>query len=368
MRMFSRLTCCAVGTALIAGSGYAYGKKKLAEGPPPTVVIESKKKKKKDEEPPTQILPLPKDPPAAITADSDRLAFDVTPLSAKGLLSQQTRDALRYALSGTKGTTIVRLRAFVAGSGDLRRVQTLVSEGFAEKKLPLPVVSVVQVGAFPLEGAQVQIELTSVDKRVHNEFGLALIGGQLTHTADALQPIEKAIAQAQTPASNVRRVTCYISSIELAGRVQADLRQHFPQAESTVMQMQRAPIPDAAACEAIAALSKAPAKPVELVNGTALLAPGKLAFSGVQLAFKNDQNDVRIAYSRTEKGLEAVGATLKRAVMIHFYPLTRGISETARVVETEFCNKEALPASTLVILEGLPAQDALLGLDVISVL
>ena len=39
-----------------------------------------------------------------------------------------------------------------------------------------------------------------------------------------------------------------------------------------------------------------------------LVGPGKLAFSGVQLAFKNDENDVRIAYTRTEKALETVGA------------------------------------------------------------
>ena len=52
-------------------------------------------KKKKTEEEMTQVLALPKDPPSAVVADVPRLVFHVSPLSAKGLLSQQTRDALK---------------------------------------------------------------------------------------------------------------------------------------------------------------------------------------------------------------------------------------------------------------------------------
>jgi len=44
----------------------------------------SKKKNKKDEEPVTQVLPLPKDLPAAISAETDRLTFFVTPYPPKG--------------------------------------------------------------------------------------------------------------------------------------------------------------------------------------------------------------------------------------------------------------------------------------------
>src|SRR4051794_8179011 len=100
------------------------------------------KKKKEDE---TQVLQLPKDPPTALIVETRRLAFQVTPLSAKGLLSQQTRDALKYLLHTSNGT-VVKIRAFVAGSGDMRRVRELVSETFTDHKLPLPVLSVVQVG------------------------------------------------------------------------------------------------------------------------------------------------------------------------------------------------------------------------------
>src|SRR5574340_795015 len=90
-----------------------------------------KKKQKKEEE--TQVLQLPKELPATVTAETRRLAFYVSPLSGKGLLSQQVRDALRAVTRAAGSATIVKLRAFVAGSGDMRRVRDLVSETFTER-------------------------------------------------------------------------------------------------------------------------------------------------------------------------------------------------------------------------------------------
>ena len=40
----------------------------------------------------------PKEPPAAVVGETQRLTFHVSPLSAKGLLTQQTRDALKANL------------------------------------------------------------------------------------------------------------------------------------------------------------------------------------------------------------------------------------------------------------------------------
>ncbi len=50
---------------------------------------------KKEKEPETQTLPLPPEPPAAVSAETGKLAFHVSPLSSKGLLTQQVRDALK---------------------------------------------------------------------------------------------------------------------------------------------------------------------------------------------------------------------------------------------------------------------------------
>ena len=80
----------------------------------------------------------------------------------------------------------MKLRAFVAGSGDMRRVQAIVSETFTERRLSLPALSVVQVGGLPLEGAQVVIEATSVGKKDVNPNGLVFIAGQQAASPGAL--------------------------------------------------------------------------------------------------------------------------------------------------------------------------------------
>src|SRR5580704_18448330 len=124
-----------------------------------TLAVAFAKKKRPDDV--TQTLALPKDPPLVAIGETSRLIFHVSPLSGKGLLSQQTREALKAILKANGGAPVVHIRAFVAGSGDLRRVPQIVSEMFAEKKLPLPSVSVVQAGGLPLENAQVVIETVS---------------------------------------------------------------------------------------------------------------------------------------------------------------------------------------------------------------
>src|SRR3954453_22547668 len=75
--------------------------------------------KKKEEQ--TQTLQVPKELPSAVVGDTRRLTFPVTPLSGKGLLSQQVRDALKAVGRDSNGATVLKIRAFVAGSGDLRR-------------------------------------------------------------------------------------------------------------------------------------------------------------------------------------------------------------------------------------------------------
>src|SRR5437763_3320016 len=116
----------------------------------------AQRKKKKEEE--TQTLQLPKELPGAVVGDTHRLAFLVSPLSAKGLLTQQVHDALRALAHEAGGETVLHIRAFAAGSGDLRRIRDLVSEFFTERRQPLPALSLVQSGGLPLEGAQVILE------------------------------------------------------------------------------------------------------------------------------------------------------------------------------------------------------------------
>src|ERR1700683_5364383 len=87
---------------ILASSGVAQNKKPNPDdGYTPIVATDTKKKKKSDDT--TQALALPPELPAAVTAETGRLAFQVTPLSSKGLLSQQTRDALKALLHSNHG-------------------------------------------------------------------------------------------------------------------------------------------------------------------------------------------------------------------------------------------------------------------------
>ena len=84
-------------------------------------------KKKKKEEEITQTLEVLPDPPSTLKVETSRMTFEVSPLSSKGLLSQQVRDAIKALWKANRGETIVKLRAFVAGTGDMRRFPQLVT-------------------------------------------------------------------------------------------------------------------------------------------------------------------------------------------------------------------------------------------------
>ncbi|HUS04870.1 MAG TPA: hypothetical protein VMZ52_01135 [Bryobacteraceae bacterium] len=336
--------------------------------------IEAAKKKPQKEV--TQVRPLLKDPPQAVVADADRLIFQVSPLSAKGLLSQQLRDALRSLFQQSHGAQIVKIRAFVAGSGDMRRVQELVSETFTEKKMNLPALSVVQVGALPLEGSQVVLESIASDRKAVNEHGLAFFSGQPSTLSDPVGPLQTAVQTAGLDGGAVRRVTCFLSNLDKKDFVRSQLAGAFPKAVANLVQIHRASLlEDLAECEAVAALKAAPLEPLRLVNPmegrhslAAFVHPGKIAFTGTQMAFRFQDEDVRLAFGRLGKALESVGPSFKNVAMTSIYALTKGSADRVSRIRFEYCNSSAPPASTMLLFEGLPSMDASFAIDVVAVL
>jgi enamine deaminase RidA (YjgF/YER057c/UK114 family) len=331
------------------------------------------KNKKKDEEPATQVLPLPKDLPQAIAAETDRLTFFNSPLSSKGLLTAQTRDALRSLIAASKGSTIVKLRAFVAGSGDTRRVQTLVGEVMTEKKLPLPALSTIQVGSLGMEGAQVLIEAIAVERRPLNPQGLAFISGQAAKTFhDSVASVNKALSAAN--ASDILSMTCFVSSLE---ETQADRAAASLPSNAIVVQMRREPSPTAAECEAVARLKVAPATPVALLNPEgltqspnyaqiALVNAPRVVFTGLQIAFHDQPPDARLAFDRLAKTLESVSVSYANVFFAHTYALTAQAIELVRGVRFSYLDQAHPPASTLLPFEGLPALDASFAMEVVA--
>jgi len=336
------------------------------------------RKKKEDI---TQTLELPRDLPSVTTADLRRAVFRVTPLSPKGLLSAQTKDAVRALLKSSPGETIVRIRAFVAGSGDLRRVPQIVSEIFTDRKLALPAVSVVQAGGLPLSGAQVLLESISTSRKNPTApAGILLVPAQLAETpelADHVAPLAKQAldqfdrAVAKGGGSEVLRVTCYASSLADAGAVSSMIAARYPQAAMALVQPKREHTSSTVSCEGIAKLA-APVNGVQFVKdggivvGAAVSAP-LAALTGTLVAYGYEDRNARVAFDRMNKVLEPAKASWKSVVEVRFYPLAASIVKQIGRVRGDFLDRGNLPSISMTPMEGLPSIDASFGMDAIAI-
>lgn len=349
-------------------------------------------KKKKKEEEVTQTLEVLPDPPFAIKVEASKLVFHTAPLTSKGLLSQQVRDSIKALWRLNQGATIVKIRALVAGTGDLRRVAAIVSEMFTEKRLPLPVVSTIQVGGLGTVGAQVVLEATSVAKRAANPDGLTFISGKgvsakITPEAPtaAMTPLavksmadlRTALDAVQSASTDVRRVTCFMSALDDLADVQRLFAREFPQAVFTYAQTQRSPASHVVECEATAKLNSNPGAKWKVVNPPALRSspvfsqlavagPGPLLLTGTQLAFRTQEADVRLAFDRLKASLEQHGTTTKNVFWSGIYSLSQTATDRIRAVRMDYYDKAAPPASTLMQFEGLPSLDASFAVEVIA--
>jgi enamine deaminase RidA (YjgF/YER057c/UK114 family) len=171
----------------------------------------------------------------------------------------------------------------------------------------------------------------------------------------------------------VRRVSCFLNSLEHLNDARQQISTAFPKAPATFVQLRRDSTGDFIECEAIAALSQAPAaSPTFLGNQenrysqVALVGPDRIALTGTQLAFGREENDVRLAYERLTRTLEGAGTSLKAVVMSNIYPLTNSVTDQIRKVRPTLFNTNSPPASTMLLFEGLSSTDASFGTDVIA--
>ena len=349
---------------MLAGTASAQKKKANPdEGYIPTVAPEAKTKHHKDEIVQPAPPPAP-EIPSAVSADTARLVFQVSPLSSKGLLSQQTREALKELMRSSHGH-IVKLRAFVAGSGDLRRIGEIATEMFQEKHLPLPAVSVAQVGALPLEEAQVVIEAIEEDRKSVNPNGLAFLAGQpAASVSESLNKLKDVLAGAGLDPSDTVAATCFVSSLSGQPDAHDAMTSAFPMAALDYVQMQRAPVSPAANCEAVARLG-AGASAVASPAGIAVAASPQVVITGTQLAFGNKEEDAKLAYERLQKTLEGFNSDLAHVAMVHLYITAGELGNSGPFVKGQFGARH-VPAMTLVPFESLPSLDAVFGIDAIA--
>jgi enamine deaminase RidA (YjgF/YER057c/UK114 family) len=324
-----------------------------------------------------------------VTVETSRLVYHVSPLSSKGLLSQQLRDALKSSLKDAGGATIVKLRAFVAGSGDLRRVQAIVSEVFTEKRLPMPALSVVQAGSLPMVGAQVVIESIAVSKKPVNPLGLVFVSGQAASNDEPLEKVaplaqkavsglKAALQSAGSEAADALRVTCFCSSLEDYPAVRSAVEAEYRRAALNFVQLQRGALHSVVECEAVARLQRKLAGPAQFENPQglpqtadysqlALVSAPRIVLTGTQISYGYEDTDARLAFQRLGKTLEQGGSSLKDIVMASVYPLSSSLAGQVRRIRFEFFDKARPPASTLLTFEGLPAMKAGFALDVVAI-
>jgi enamine deaminase RidA (YjgF/YER057c/UK114 family) len=341
---------------------------------------QGKQKSKADKEPPTQTLPAEVDLPAAVAAETARLTFQVSPLSNKGLLLQQTRDALKALLQANHGARLVKLRAFVAGTGDARRVRQIVSDALVDKKKPLPALTTIQVGELSKDGAQIVMESVSEEtgSRPANPGGLAFFPARSADDPrSAVEQLSAAATQAGVSAPDMVRVTCFLGSSGDAAAseavAEAAVSHYFPfvamHGAFNMVQRLRSGS-GSSACEGVGRLRGSAGKPVQFAAGAALVTAPKLIFTSAQMAFGIKDTDLRLAFERLGKSMEPFGATYQDVVFVGFYPASRAAEQKLPALSLEFFTGPA-PASTLIpagtfIVEGLPSPDASLSMEVIA--
>jgi enamine deaminase RidA (YjgF/YER057c/UK114 family) len=319
-----------------------------------------KRKNKKDEEPPTQVLPPLPDPPDAVVAETAKLSFQISPLSPKGLLSQQVKDALKAIQRDNHGATIVKIRAFVAGSGDLRRVQAIVSEEFTDQKRSLPTVSTIQVGALPMVGAQVILEATSVEKKAVNPNGVAFISA--TNAKDSMSAMEA--LKKRATGVDVQRITCLLSDLNDQNTVRGALASAFPSALTNFAQTQRQSIEPLVACEGVGRIQAARNQAIS--QEVAYITTPKIVLTGTKLVFRDQDADVRLAFQRLSKALEPLGASMKDVFWTGVFALTRPMNAKVAEVRGEFLDSSKATAGQSIVVEGLPSTDATAAIEVIA--
>jgi enamine deaminase RidA (YjgF/YER057c/UK114 family) len=346
------------------------------------------RKKDREKEPVTETLELPPELPSAVVGETSRLVFDVAPITTQGLLSRQVRDSLKALFRSSRRGRILKLRAFVAGSGDLRRVQDVVAETFADRKLPLPALSVVQVGALPAVGAQVLLEAVVESRKVVNPHGIAFISGQVAASAEptlhvaplvseSLAKVRTAVESLGATPADVLRLTCYASSLDDGPAIHQRMFEAFRTAALAYMQLRREYTRGSVECEAVVRLPKPVGEPIRFLNPDglekvphrsqiALIGAERVVLTGTQMAFRHQDADVRLAFERLGKVLAESGASYSGVAQASFYPISMALADKIWTLGFEFIDKSRPPASTMAEFEGLPSLDASFAIDVVA--
>ena len=298
-----------------------------------------------------------------LAAETAGLTFYNAPLLTSGGLAAQIRRSLADLLRDTKGHTVIKLRAFVAGVGDARRVQSEVSDMFTKNKAPLPVVTILQVGSLGEDRAQVAFQAVLSSSQNVNPHGLVFFPGQAGNSfQDALSSLQKTAAEASVAPEDMLSCTCFAARLDGTGTLRALPSQAFPKAAVAVVQAQRDPMSDRAMCQGVGRLGEtAGDKPLNLMPGSraSLVRAPRLVFTGLQLSFGNYLDDAREAFQRLQRAASTVdgGGAPVEVTAFSLDPTSRSaIRKTTSAPPSTFTDQTV---------EGLPSVDASAGIEAV---
>ncbi|HYO80298.1 MAG TPA: RidA family protein, partial [Bryobacteraceae bacterium] len=222
--------------------------------------------------------------------------------------------------------------------------------------------------------AQVLLESVALERKPVSPNGLAFVSGQVGVAKSAAEPVLKALAEAKLPPSAVRRLTCFLNSLEHIGDAQSSIAAAFPSVPASFVQLRRDSTGDFVECESVASLESPPSDSPQLLGSikgrysqVAVVGPGLLVLTGVQLGFGAEASDIRLAFERLKRTLEGIRASPDTVVFSNIYPLSNGAAEQIRKTRLEFWNADRPPASTLLLFEGLSSPDATFGIEAVAV-
>lgn len=298
-----------------------------------------------------------------LSAETAELSFYSAPLLKSGGLAAQIRRSLADLLRDTHGRTIIKLRAFVSGAGDARRVQSEVTDQFTSHKAPLPVVTILQVGSLGEELAQVAFEVVLSTQQSLNPNGLIFFSGQTGRSLEeAVRELGKSASEASAAREDMLSCTCFTSRLDGSGAGRATVTQAFPRAAVTVVQAQRDPLVERSMCQGVARASQnspeQTAKLMETARASLVRSP-RLVFTGLQLSFGSYLDDAKEAFQRLQRAAAAVEGG-GHPVAVNAFALDLTASSAIR-------KSTSVPPSTFSdqTVEGLPAVDASAGIEAV---
>jgi enamine deaminase RidA (YjgF/YER057c/UK114 family) len=150
------------------------------------------------------------------------------------------------------------------------------------------------------------------------------------------------------------QVTCFVGDVNQVDHARAEAASAFPGAAVNFVQLTRLAIEPGISCEGVGRLQK-PGR-----------SPAKLVFTGIQMAFQDRDQDLRLAYGRLGRALETMKAAYSDTLVMSVYSLNPATAKKAAALAPEFLGPSARPAGSTQVVEGLPSPDATVAIELVT--